>query len=220
MKAYIGPVNHWFQPYRWLKYSIEWWYGYGLKCDYDKIDTKKLDALEEWISKTFSWVRDIENWFDNRYERAVLVRIDKCDTWNVDSTLAFIILPLLKQLRNTKHGSPYVDDADVPENLRSIADTDISDDDRKNGIVDKYLHARWEWVFDEIIWAFEQVNDPEADDKFYYDIDPAKSRFEKGLSIDEMLARGGFDRDGYMAWQERKSRGFALFGKYYEALWD
>ena len=220
MKAYIGPVSHWFQPYRWLKNSIECWYGYGPNCDYANIDMKKLDALQEWISNTFSWVRDIENWFDNRYERAVFVRIDKSDTWNVDSTLAFVILPMLKQLRNKKQGSPSVDDEDVPENLRSIADTDISDDDRENGIVDKYLHARWEWVFDEMIWAFEQVNDSEADDRFYYDIDPAKPRFEEGLSFDEMMSRGGFDRDGYMTWQARKSRGFALFGKYYEALWD
>ena len=36
----------------------------------------------------------------------------------MDHTLANIILPMLKQLQATKHGSPMVDIEDVPEELR------------------------------------------------------------------------------------------------------
>ena len=46
------------------------------------------------------------------------IKIDPWDTWNMDHTLAEIILPMLKQLRKTQLGAPYTDD-DVPEEIRS-----------------------------------------------------------------------------------------------------
>ena len=39
-------------------------------------------------------------------EPSVDVRIDKQDTWSMDYTLAHVILPMLIQLKETKHGSP------------------------------------------------------------------------------------------------------------------
>ena len=47
-------------------------------------------------------------------ERNIKVHIDPYDTWNMDSTLSHIILPMLIQVRETKHGSPVIDDEDVP----------------------------------------------------------------------------------------------------------
>ena len=52
--------------------------------------------------------------YDDDGERTINVRIDDFDTWSMDHTLAPIILPMLIQLKETKHGSPKVDDADVP----------------------------------------------------------------------------------------------------------
>ena len=57
-----------------------------------------------------------------RPDRDIQVQIDPWDTWSMDHTLAHIILPMLKQLRNTKHGSPNVDNTDVPEYLCSTDD--------------------------------------------------------------------------------------------------
>ena len=39
-------------------------------------------------------------------EQKVSVHIDKWDTWNMDTTLAHIVVPMLKQLKATKHGYP------------------------------------------------------------------------------------------------------------------
>ena len=39
----------------------------------------------------------------------------------MDHTLAMIIVPMLKQLKETKHGAPFVDDEDVPEELKSTS---------------------------------------------------------------------------------------------------
>jgi hypothetical protein len=73
---------------------------------------------------------------------------------------------------------------------------------------------------DEMIWAFEQLLDEEADSQFHYDLDPAKPRLEPGISFDEALRRGGWDKEGAMAFQYRKRKALTLFGKYFESLWD
>ena len=46
------------------------------------------------------------------------IKINSWDTWSMDYTLAHIILPMLKQLKKTHHGAPYVDNTDVPKKLR------------------------------------------------------------------------------------------------------
>jgi len=93
-------------------------------------------------------------WFNNwlyektgyRPEQSVKVKIDPWDTWSFDCTLAEIVYPALMQLAKDKHGSPQVDNADVPEELRHDGD--------------KYIHERWDYVMSEMIYAFEQkVND-------------------------------------------------------------
>lgn len=129
-------------------------------------------------------------------------------TWSMDHTLAHIIVPMLKQLQDTKHGSPWVDDEDVPEEYRS---TNAPPKEDEYGI-DEYHHKRWNWVLYEMIWAFEQKNRDNWESDYYeYEDDPTAT-FGMKLVWE--------DREGRKAHQERMSNGFRLFGKYYEALWD
>jgi hypothetical protein len=112
----------------------------------------------------------------------------------MDHTLAPIILPMLRQLVDTKHGAPDVDFEDVPEELLPT-DEEIKAY-LKDGSTDKNFFARWDWVMDEMIYAFDcKAN---KDDVYM--------RLE---SQEEIQAE-----------QARISNGFRLFGKYYEALWD
>ena len=139
------------------------------------------------------WLYD---WFGYTPKQKTSIRIDKYDTWSMDHTLAPIILPMLVQLKATKHGAPFVDNADVPKNLRATKKQ--IDEYGKKGDVDPKHFDRWDWVLDEMIYAFDcKAN---KDDVFM--------RFE----IEE--------RDAMKAEQERISNGFRLFGKYFEALWD
>ena len=100
------------------------------------------------------WLYD---WFGYTPDRKEKIRIDRYDTWNMDSTLSLIILPMLKQLRDSKHGAPYVDPDDVPKDLRPKEQDEYGTDDTH--------FARWDWVLDEMIWAFEQkcLDDWESD---------------------------------------------------------
>jgi len=115
------------------------------------------------------------------------VRIDKEDTWSMDYTLAHVILPMLKQLKESKHGSPFTDDEDVPEELRSTVDgLKINKWD-----TDSNFHARWNWIMDEMIWAFEQ----KCEDDWMF-------------------------KDNLKEHQKRMTKAFKMFGRYYENLWD
>ena len=156
-------------------------------------------------------------------DRKISVKIDKWDTWSMDHTLALIIHPMLVQLRNTLHGSPFVDDEDVPEEIRSTA----AKPKENEYDTDDFHEKRWEWVLDEMIWAFFQKIDDSAEDQFH----SGKSdiRFERvvtdtGVEAWEMKEGPNhtavFDKEGWEKWNERKQNGFKLFGKYYEALWD
>jgi hypothetical protein len=60
-------------------------------------------------------------WIHSKKKRIEIVKIHPRDTWNMDHTLSLIILPMLKQLKATKHGAPHVEDSDVPEEFRSTS---------------------------------------------------------------------------------------------------
>ena len=46
---------------------------------------------------------EIGQYDDDGVERTISVHIDKWDTWNVDTTLAHIIAPLLKKFKETQN---------------------------------------------------------------------------------------------------------------------
>jgi hypothetical protein len=201
VQVYLGPYSHWFRPGQWYKDWVLWYFGFGHKVDYEKIDIVALDKVTEAIQD--DWFYDklmrIERWFDNRYKRKVRVKIHPYDVWSMDDTLGHIVLPMLILLREKKQGYPHVDDVDVPENLKSTSAPALTQAQIATACPDDNGAARWDWVLSEMIWAFEQINKDDADSEFFV---------------------GTYDREGYMKWQARKTRGFALFGKYFEALWD
>jgi hypothetical protein len=90
-------------------------YGY---VDWPEVQDRKahvLESIEDRVQSVYNVVNWL--WLDRRTQK-VKVHIDKWDTWSMDSTLAPIILPMLVQLKATKHGAPNVDNADVPKELR------------------------------------------------------------------------------------------------------
>jgi hypothetical protein len=80
------------------------------------------------------------------------------------------------------------------------------------------LHfMRWDWVLDEMIWAFEQKVNDEADSQFFdhSEVDCSKNPWDS-----DSYKKVKYDKEGHQAWQDRKANGFRLMGKYFEALWD
>jgi hypothetical protein len=168
-----------------------------------------LEAIDDGVQTVYDWVNWL--WFDRRTQ-TVKVRIDRWDTWSMDHTLAPIILPMLVQLKETKHGAPIVDDEDVPKQLHMTKKEKAAFN--KDGSTNDKFFKRWDWIMDEMIWAFEQKNRDHWQNDYY-------GPYIEGE--DSKVLSGRFewiDDKGRDAHQKRMSNGFKLFGKYYEALWD
>lgn len=147
------------------------------------------------------------------FKREEQVIIHRYDTWNMDHTLALIIVPMLKQLKETKHGAPSVDTSDVPLFLKPTQLEVVRY--KEAGETDKNFFKRWDYVMDEMIWAFEQIVDDDDEKQFYdhSDIDPEDSM---EVSVKKLKV----DREGLDAHNKRIENGLRLFGKYYRSLWD
>ena len=190
MRVKIGPyVDRWTSTVH-DRYMIDK-YGYN---NWPETQTRFENFLEK-TEDVLQWIYNHTiNLYLDRKERRVKIRIDNYDTWSMDDTLALIVLPMLKQLKATTHGAPAVSLQDVPESLWPVGEKGMSKP--YQGETDENYFKRWDYVLDEMIYAFEcKANKDEP----YMRID----------DIEEAQKE-----------QERISNGFRLFGKYYEGLWD
>jgi len=215
MKVNIGPyVNRMMSNvhthYMNKTYGHMDWPEYGQKGLNNKVEPLKERSLRV-TEDTLQWIYNntINRFYLDRKERRVQVKIHKYDTWSMDHTLAPIILPMLKQLKDTKHGAPLVDDKDVPDNLKST-NAPLSENEWDT---DANHFKRWDYVLDEMIWAFEQKCRDHWEEDYY-------GPYIEG---NEEVLSGHFewiDDKGRLEHQKRMDNGFLLFGKYYEGLWD
>ena len=214
MKVTIGPYTNWFGPYQLAEKILFWkdkykddtvfklgeWLAYGSVQEVRERKDEDLDTLLDRIAKKEerkTLLYKFLLWVDSKKKRTVKVKLDKYDTWSMDSTLAHIITPMLKQLKDTKHGAPYVDDKDVPKELRSTS----APPKKNDWDVDDNYFKRWDWVLGEMIWSFEQkLSEDEPD-------------YSKTATPEEAAVL-------HKKYHKRLSNGFKLFGKYYQNLWD
>lgn len=145
-------------------------------------------------------------------QRKISIRIDKWDSWNADHTIAMIAHPLLIQLKETKHGAPFVDDEDVPDELKSTAAPPKENDYD----VDANHFKRWDWVMDEMIFAMQEIAREDDGDSQFYDY----SEVDDSADIHIQLRQMKVDRVGLQAYHDRIQNGCRLFGKYFQNLWD
>ena len=67
---------------------------------------------------THRWYHNfLYNTFGIKNEQKVSVQIDPWDTWSMDHTLAHIVVPMLKQLKEASISAGVVDNSDVPKEL-------------------------------------------------------------------------------------------------------
>jgi hypothetical protein len=202
VKVYLSKYRyHWISPYTILEVVFFW-----RKIDYDE------PIIDKWSDRLAPICQGIQKVLDFIHPKINYVKIDRWDTWSMDYTLSFIVVPMLKQLKETKHGSPLVDDEDAPEELRSTAAPAKEND----WDIDENHFKRWDWVLNEMIWAFEQNLNFDSEEKFF---DHAEWD-EKEKDFGKNLHKIKIDQVGLKAHQDRKANGFRLFGKYYQGLWD
>ena len=119
-----------------------------------------------------------------------IVMLNNNDVWEAENSMATIIYPTLVKLKKEKQGAPRVDYEDVPEYLRPKI-SEIMAYERQGTTDDKYFD-RYDYVLNEMIFAFDYIKE------------------QKQYNFDE------YDEVEF----KRVENGLRLFGKYYFSLWD
>ena len=246
MKIYISkPRDHWISPYTildylffwkdWSRCSRRWTLTDTLDDEAETLKGKKSRYIErpEWTEKWSDRLtpvsRAIQWGLDRVHPEIKVIKIDYWDTWSMDHTLTPIILPMLKQLKATQHGAGFVDDDDVPEELKSTS----APPKENEWDTDANHFARWDHVLDEMIFAFEHKADDSWEEQFrsgeidhlWVPVDAKGNEVPKGEHRYYEMKEGPrhtyqCDYEGMMAVEKRIANGFRLFGKYYQSLWD
>lgn len=221
MKVYIGPYKNWIGPFQIARTILFW-----------------MDREDDRVYKFGEWLAGKDDhsllmraclWLEKHRQRKIKIKIDHWDTWSMDDTLAHIILPMLKQLQETKHGSPFVDDEDVPEELKSTS----APPKENEWDTDDNHFKRWDWVLNEMIFAFECKLNDNWDEEFWSGewgksefVETGEEHFNELTNKTEKLytmtntGNRTCDWEARQKVQNRITNGFRLFGKYYENLWD
>ena len=233
MKVYLSkPRSHWISPYTMLDYAFFWtaW----SKCSRDR----RIRSLEQerdyvehpaWVERWSDRLEPVSRaiqWILDRVHPAINhIKIDRWDTWSMDYTLSPIILPMLKQLKENQHGAGFVDDEDVPEELKSTS----APAKENEWDTDANHFRRWEYVLDEMIFAFDHKADDSWEDAFRsgeHDLIHVPCEWdEAGRPTMYQMKEGPnntykCDYEGMQVVEARIQNGFRLFGRYFQNLWD
>ena len=225
MKVYINNYrDHWLSPYTILKAVCFWEKDDSVFYNHEDKPGHKYD---KWVNFLNPICQALQKFLNIVHPRITYVKIDYWDTWSMDHTLADIVLPMLRQLRDSKHGAPFVDDKDVPKGL-GLRSTEAPPKENEWDTDDNHF-KRWDWVLDEMIFAFECKTDDSWQDAF------------RSGEFDQKTVACAWDETGKATmyqWQDgpnhtyrcdynamkkvekRIQNGFVLFGKYYQNLWD
>ena len=231
MRVKIGPYKNWVGPYQIAEMLCFW-----VKKEKDEYGIPRrpnwVFEFGTWLSggeDKDSWLHKFCLWVESKRKRNIKIKIDRWDTWGMDNTLAYIILPMLKQLQATKHGAPFVDDEDVPEKLRSTN----ADPKENEWDTDSNHFLRWDWIMDEMIFAFECELDDSWQEEFrsgehdtiWLPVDKDGNEVPEEDAKLFQMADGPnntykCDYEAMKVVETRIQNGFRLFGKYYSGLWD
>ena len=123
--------------------------------------------------------------------KVVVCEVEDRDCWNLDYTLAPLILASLKHYEASNDISFFmVDSCDVPDTLATFGDNwDAMCEKKTQDKAEKEFRDRYEWVMAQMIWAFDRLATDDADP-----LPNTTAEF-------------------------RINRGITLFGKYFRALW-
>lgn len=163
--------------------------------------------------------------------RKINVEIDRFDTWSLDHSLAYIILPALLQLKEEKHG--------IPGEFANVGGAEYENQESFDFYKDSYDDAmelgikRWEEILDKMIWSFQQLIFESHEHKYHHGEpnykfkktnhkyhNPFTNKVEDTYTLENQNKEYWFDKTGYMLHSERIQEGIELFGKYYQNLWD
>ena len=164
--------------------------------------------------------------------RSINVEIEDHDTWSLDHSLAYIILPALIQLKETMHG--------IPGEFADVGGEDMTNQQPFDFYKESYPEAfnegckRWDEVLDKMIWSFQQLADGDYDSQYHHgnaeyewkETDKLYPNPQTGVMeptyqmVDKNPEEHWYDYKGHRLHDDRIQEGLELFGKHFRSLWD
>ena len=204
MKVYLSNYrNHWISPYTILEKVVFW---------------KKLDRYSDRTKKVVDILNPIceglKKVLDTVHPEVNYVKVDSFDTWNLDTTLAPIILAGLIEFKKHKGG--------LPMEFGYIGGEDYEDQKhfdfyKTNQELSDKASQQWDITLDKMIFAFEHIVDRDDwEQKF------CSGEFDRSIAIGQEGWKGTYtcDYEGINRVNAQIQEGLELFGKYYRHLWD
>lgn len=220
MKVDLGPYKNWFGPYQFVKL-----------LKYVGVSEDTCDKIADKIpAAPFLWLEKL------RGERKEKVVIHNYDAWSADHTLAKIIAPLLRKVKEGKHGVPS--EFLTKEYNGLVSSKEFWDEKGEGPLHDKadvlFKEAEDEWdkTLDHMIWAFEEYNKDSWDDPYWtgehgeFESVGSGETFwnpitKKDEQVFEMKLTGNSecDWDARAKHWDRMQEGINLFAKHFSSLW-
>jgi hypothetical protein len=144
-----------------------------------------------------------------------IIKVDRWDTWNCDSTIAKLVFPMLLQLKDEKQG--------VPSEFGEVGGEAHGVQDSFEFYQESYAFAwdegvkRWDTILEKIIWSMYQIAYVDYDQKYHHG--ESDYDFSDG-KLTQLNSDYWYDAAGAAKHEERIQEGLDLFGKYFRSLWD
>jgi hypothetical protein len=187
MKVHIGKYLNWVGPYQ-IADALLFFANNETKRKFGEWLALDKYGNDSNLAKFCEWVY-------SKRKRKLKIRIDEYDVWSADSTLAAIILPVLRKFKERKQGSP--------SSMTGFWQTSMVDNQycfpfyaNDNKLAWDSAHTEWDSIVDKMIWSFEQLQ-PEFDWEEQY--------------------LGNFDKA--REHEAKIQEGLDLFGKHFRDLW-
>jgi hypothetical protein len=213
MKVNIGTYKSWFGPHQMADLLQK----VGVSED-------RCYKIGEWLSETpVTWVcQKIED----KRKRKISIKIDKWDTWSMDHTLSLIVLPMLKQLKERKHGAPADMEGFGRCSYNNGTQTHFGFYKQGDEDADAAGFTQWDGILEKMIWSFTEIVKDEDPD--FWIVKPVWHdkwddnwvEEENGMSRLKIKSAGKVDTDAMREYHKKVQEGLSLFGKYYRNLWD
>ena len=147
-------------------------------------------------------------------DQEIEVIVHKYDTYNADWTIATMVLPLLKKVKENKQGAPLVEDMHVPEHLRSTS----APPKENEWDTDANHFKRWDYALDEMLFAMQEIasnyeNEPEV---FVWPKENEHLPLTEQVRLSIKIPGA---EEAFKAYHARVQNGCVLFGTYFQSLW-
>ena len=219
MKVQIGKYVDFVGPYQIAEFICKpmWW-----------LSENNIHGFGVWLSEdkngNDSYLTIVSQWLYDKKSRKIKIHIDDYDAWSMHSTLALIILPMLKKLKMMKHGAP----GDMLGFQQTSNQAQGSFDFYAEGDETAWSagQAQWDKIMEEMIWTFSQLQ-PGCDWEGQYWItrpvlDLSEYPEDEGKICVPVRwkGEGECDWEGRLKHSDRIQAGLEMFGTRFQNLWD